>query len=169
MDDNIDVALTTTKHILAINKGSPNELQKLNAPICTAQMTAPSSKIDEKRMAQMCKDMAKTVYINPEQMTVYIGEGMHTQEGALVEYTETNSHEFTKEFFEQWKRLQMLMFEFVMLNSNNKPIFSLRGIWDKGKWHNLAIHHGSPALKVLKRYPSFWGTFSTHQFKKGVY
>lgn len=169
MDDNINVALTTTKHILATDDGSPEELQKLNTPICTARMRIPMAEMDEERMAKVCLDMAKEVYIDTKKMFVYVGKNHDKPESSLIEYIETSPHEYAEDFFSQWEKLKMLMIEFVVVGIDNKPIFILKGLWDRDKWYSLQIQRGgSPSLSVLKKPTQPWGTFSTHNLEEGV-
>jgi hypothetical protein len=170
MDDNINVSLTTTKHVFATNDGSPEKLQKLNTPICTAKMHLPMPKKDEERMAKVCIDMAKEVYIDTEKMFVYIGEDHNVPESSLIEYTETSPHEYAEDFFSQWEKLKTLMLEFVVVGIDNKPIFILKGLWvDTDKWCFLKIHRGGkPSLSVLEKPVQPWGTFSTHNLEEGV-
>jgi len=165
MDDSIHVALTATKFILATD-GAPEKIQGLNAPVCTAEMKTFIDKASEDRMAELCHSMAKEVYIDIDKRFVYIGENHLLPECSLVEYTEHDPHKYALEFFKRWKKLQMLMFEFTLQDLKGKPIFALKGIWDINKWHSLNINKGNPALNVLKRPLSSWGTFSTHEFEK---
>ncbi len=166
MDNNINVSLTTTKYVLATDDGSPEKLQELNIPVCSAEMKIFVTRDSRKNMADLCRRMAKVVHIDPAAMAVYIGEDPNTPESSLVEYREVDPQKYTIEFFNRWEDTQMLLFEFTLQNLKGKPIFVLKGVWNRDKWHSLRIHRGSPTLNILKSSLSDWGTFSTHNLTK---
>lgn len=166
INSDIDVALTTTKHTL-VAEGSSEDLLKLSAPICVANMCLGTFGLEYRieKLSQTCRGMAKTVYINPEKKYIFIGENPAIPDTALVEYTEKDPREPAKDFFTQWENLHMLLFEFVLLDLKGKPLFVLKGLWNRNKWHSLDIRK-SPTFNVLKEPLHSWGTFSTHNIGK---
>lgn len=163
---NINVALSTTKHILAIDKGSPDDVQKMNTPVCSANIYiglmgyGPQLEREEARLAELCKRMAKQVFIDPVKKYLFVGEDPRILETGLVEYTEKESHQYATDFFEQWEKYHAMLFEFVVLDMDGKTRFALKGLWWENKWFKLEINT-KPSVKILTGAQKQWGTFST--------
>jgi len=69
IEDDIEVALSTTKYTVTIDENSVSDIVKLNAPICSAQMHS-SLKGGLTRFKRICKRMAQTVIIERQDMSI---------------------------------------------------------------------------------------------------
>lgn len=163
----INVALTTTKHIVVSDKPVPG-LKETNTPICTANMGmgmfgfSSDLEREESNLANICFKMAKQVFIDSEKKYVFIGKDPQDPETALVEYTEEDSHIYAEEFFKQWDTLRTMLFEFTLFDMEGNARFTIKGLWDNDKWFSLEIRT-KPSLTILKSPLPPWGTFSSHE------
>jgi len=140
----INVALSSTGHILQID-GPPEIielLKKQNYPVCVADMGlgiyGQGQEQEEHHIAELCKAMAKTVFVDMERRYVFIGEDPEIPETGLIEYLSDVDGHCIDSFFKQWGLLKSLFMEFNVLGKNG-PLFSLRGLWVINEWKILDI------------------------------
>jgi len=163
-EEEVCVSLTTTKHIAAANS-DPTDLKEVNSPILAVSMCSPLN-VDISLMSQLVLEMAKEIYIDTNKKYVYVGESHLIKESSLVEYTETGPSIYAKDFFQQWEKMKMIVFELVVLCPSGLPRFVLRGLWDIDKWRKLEIDRGKPKFNILRKPSSLLGTFSIHSIGK---
>jgi len=141
----INVSLSTTDYI-AIGSEA---LKELSIPICVADMSMslfgfPNVENFEHFCSKICMEMAKTVVINSEKHTVFIGEDPSDEDSALVFFDEEPTDQYGKAFYTRWDECQTLLFEF-QLKGTGEDRFSIRGLWVKDRWQYLIV---SPTGKV---------------------
>jgi hypothetical protein len=147
----ISVLLTTSKYATLINATELNEsYQKFNIPICKAKIGlgmfgfGPELEQQEHSFSEICKDMAKQVWIYPETQTVRIGMDETDNEQDLVTYQVEKPSCYTEEFFKRWQEIHCLLFEFSVFDQEGSPRFALKGLWlyvsetNKG-WKSLEV------------------------------
>jgi hypothetical protein len=150
----ISVSLSSTKHTLAgTSPDLINSLHQCVFPVCVAEMGLGLfgfNERDELGISTLCKNMAKTVYVDSEKQYVFIGENPQIPESALVEYTEQIKTTFTESFFCQWNSTHCMIFEFNCIGTKGTSVFCLRGIWVNDKWQFMDIE-ASPNITVVSR------------------
>lgn len=142
----IKVALSSTKHIVKME--GPEELtaliQEKDFPICTADMGmelygwGKDLEREELHIAEMCKDMAKTVFVDLKTRYVFVGENPADPETGLIEYTDNVNGHCSDSFFQQWGLLNSMFLEFNVVSIKG-PMFTLRGLWIIDSWKFLDI------------------------------
>jgi hypothetical protein len=154
----IKVALSSTGHLLQID--GPTEilelLKKHDYPICVADMGlglfgwGNSQEREELCFAEICKEMAKTVFVDPEKRYVFIGGDPEIPETGLIEYTNNDTINYCSDsFFKQWNLLKSLFMEFNVIGPK-EPIFTIRGLWTVNEWKFLEIQPHSNITIVSK-------------------
>ena len=147
----ITVVLTTSKFLLA-SGGNSDTFEKLkaqNIPMCIAYMGlgmfggANEMERLELEFSEICKSMAKTVHVDPQKRYVFVGENAEDSTTGLIDYSDNVFDEAADEFFSQWHKLKCMTMEFNALDLNNKPIFSLKGMWSIDRWHSLDVYPSS--------------------------
>jgi len=148
----INVSLSSTAY--AIDDGvstETNPLIKMDVPVCSANMGlgafgfGPSEKEKlEHNWSKACLDMTKRVVIDPEKRSVYIGD----DEGWLVEYEDDVKGPHADRFFQRWRELGIVFFEFTLLDFKSQPLFCIKGLWCENKWSKLDIF-SSPTCTVI--------------------
>ena len=148
MSDNLKVALTSTKHISASESIDHMLLMwEKDIPVCSAIIGfacfgggASDKEKEELFFADICKTMAKTVFIDEEKKWVFVGENPKDSETGLIDYTEKGETEFSKSFFERWKATRTMLMEFSTYDPIAKEfLFCITGLWISDKWFDLQI------------------------------
>ena len=95
----IQVALSSTGHLVQVE--GPPELTKLlkdyNYPVCVADIGlgligwGKDQERQELRLAQMCKEMAKTVFVDSKRRYVFVGKDPEIPESGLIEYVNNDA------------------------------------------------------------------------------
>ena len=144
----IKVALSSTGYTLQFD-GPPELLELLkshNYPVCVADMGMAligwtnGLEREELRLAELCKEMAKTVFVDSEKRYVFIGEDPEDPETRLVEYTNNDAiNHCSDSFFKQWDLLKSLFMEFNVIGPQ-EPLFTIRGLWTANEWKFLEIY-----------------------------
>lgn len=139
----LNVALSTTDY-LAVGSEA---LKELSLPVCVADMSMglfgfPNVENFEHFCSEICKDMAKTVVINSEKHTVFIGEDPSDEDSALVFFDEEPKDQYGKAFYSRWDECQILLFEF-QIKGTGEDRFCIRGLWVKDHWQFLTVNPSS--------------------------
>lgn len=148
---NINVALSTTG-FMASSDGDIQKFREMNVPVCIAEMGlgifGSGMEQLEHQMAESAKSLAKTVSIDSQAGTVFIGEDPSVEDSGLVVFQEGLYSPMAKAFFERWDQSHMLLFEFHVLGLEGKPRYAIRGLWENDGWSNLEIV-ASPKIHVI--------------------
>ena len=142
----ITVSLTSTKYASKVVDGNIDQLIKFDVPVCSSIMglgmfgfKAEKEKY-EHIWSEMCLKMAKYVYVDSINHSVYIGDDKeHSENTGLIEYTTEKVNEYEISFFKRWEIIKSLIFEHTIVDLENKPIFCLKGLWVIDKWDKLDI------------------------------
>jgi hypothetical protein len=166
----IQVCLTTSSYILA-GKNIPENFEKYGIPVCTAEIglgmfgyTGSEKEREEFVFGQICKKMAKEVFVDIEKRWVFVGEDHKDPETGLIDYTEQKYVQCVLDFFINWTKYHVLLMEFSVSNplqgrksdltkidpiagsgtSNFVPpkdttLFCLRGFWEVDHWNSLDV------------------------------
>jgi hypothetical protein len=141
----IEVALTTTHYLKNSSIGAvmDERLKTANIPVCVAVMgldiySGDSTEHLEHVMAEMCKDMARTVSVIPEKSYVFVGMNPQDECTGLVVYEATDTP-MSKMFFERWVVLQTMLFE-LQVGREDQPLFVIKGLWRQTKWDYLDVN-----------------------------
>jgi hypothetical protein len=147
--------LSATKFTIAVKSPTgealnPDTMEILNMPVCLANMSMAffgwnNVEREELNLAKICQAMAQIVVVDSEKRTVYIGESLIGPQTSLIEYTDVNGGECSKEFFRRWDETHEMFFEFTLLDGKGDSRFCVRGLWSKGKWAHLGMR-GTPTL-----------------------
>lgn len=157
--DDIQVALTTTKHVVVLQNASEvllNSTRDADIPVCVANtalgMYGPSSDVEEfeLRGAQICVKMAKITQIISDKKTVFIGEDPSDLETALVDYTEQGNSVCANDFFKRWDETHSLLFEFSVFDLMGVSRFSVKGIWAEGCWQRKLTITSNETLHIVQ-------------------
>jgi len=144
----LKVSLTTSKYIAS---NDSTDFKKDDLPICVTESSigffnfGVDLEREENNLANLCKSMARTVYIDSSKNYLFIGENPRDSETALVEYIEERPDNiFAQHFFNRWDKLHVMMFEFSIYSLNKKMEqndlnFVLKGLWDLNHWYTLKI------------------------------
>ena len=177
----IRVALTTSAHLVL--GPMPEQFRQLNLPICCAEIglgmfgySESEKEKEELVVGQLCKEMAKEVFIDIEKKWVFIGVDHNDNETGLIDYTEQNNGECAKDFFTFWEKTHTLMLEFRAFNAlpmifenkimdpqmgsgktfsplpNISDLFCIKGIWLINHWHSLEILPSSK-ITIVSTFP----------------
>lgn len=153
----IDVYLTTSKYAVLsdLDSESFEAFKMLDVPVCVSTFcmlmfnsTPRELEKFEHRWAQISKDMAKTVIINSEKCTLYIGEEPENENGALIQYCEKEPGEHAKNFFKRWEETKQMMLEFNINGHKNETLFCLKGLWANNEWKSLDIQ-GTSKISII--------------------
>lgn len=148
---NINVALSTTG-FMAVSDGDIQMFREMNVPVCIAEMGmgifGAGMEQLEHQMAESAKSLAKTVVVNSQTGTVFIGEDPTVEDSGLVVFQEEVYSPMAKSFFERWEELHTMIFEFHVLGLEGKPRYAIRGLWENDGWRNLEIV-ASPKIHVI--------------------
>ena len=152
----IQVALSSTEHILQLD-GPPEWaelLKKQNYPVCVADMGmlifGSGQEQEEHHIAELCKGMAKTVFVDKKKQYVFIGENPEIPDTGLIEYTNDVESSCSNSFFKQWGLLKSLFLEFNVIGK--EPLFTLKGLWIINEWKFLEIFpHSSITIVPPKK------------------
>jgi hypothetical protein len=155
---NVSVSLSSLKHLVLIQGVSPELVEvfkRENYPVCVVEMGlamfgyGTSLEKEELRMAIICQNMARTVYIDSNKRYVFIGENPKIPDSALVEYTDEIHQQYSDSFFTQWDALHCLILYFNTFGMKGEPTFCIKGFWallshPKGTHHEHCIKNKSP-------------------------
>jgi hypothetical protein len=118
-------------------------------PVCAAQMCmglygwGPDLEHQEHFMANMCKNMAKTVFVDSKKRYVFVGEDPDIPDSGLIEYTDEIQQTFSNSFFIQWDIYHSLVLDFSVVGFKMEPIFCIRGLWSIDKWSFMDVYPSS--------------------------
>jgi len=152
----ISVALTSTRFLIATEYEFPDEIRYGNIPVCIAEMGIHSfggpDEQFEHIISQSCLSMAKTIKINPENKSVFVGLNPDDENTGLVVYQEQGNSDCAKEFFSRWKETKTMIFEFGV--AGKAMSFAINGLWKDDGWQSIEVGSeqkwhaiGSPAAK----------------------
>jgi len=126
-----------------------------NLPICVGQMGlgmfgfGPGMEQFENQHAQIMLDMAKTVEVDSEKHTVFIGMTENEEKIGLLEYEADLNSVTNQEFFRRWDETHIMILEFVVFSmsidqlsgapSKHDIRWVVRGLWQNGKWNEIGI------------------------------
>ena len=131
--------------MIAVDNDSPEIYRKLDIPVCCAtmgMMLGGFSERDELEIAEVCRKMAKTVYVDAANKTLFIGEDPAVEETGLVVYTEKKDSDMSNSFFRRWTDTRHLMFEYQVKGLKG-DLFVIKGLWIVDHWHALDIFPSS--------------------------
>lgn len=137
------VYLSSTKSLITTGQ---EKLKNWDIPICSviSLVDKPAKKINKKILKDICRQMAKTVYVNKKKKYLFVGEDPFYPNTALVEYEIKDNNQFGNIFLERWEKTKVLLLEFNLYDKKKKYLFTLKGLWDdeKHKWISLkALNH----------------------------
>jgi len=144
---NISVSISTTKHIVEMDgpEKITSDIRHANIPVCVAGIFmgiygfGNGLEREEAALAEMCKKMAKTVHVNSKNKTIFIGETPQDENTALIDYKDEFDRECEKDFFIQWDLLHCLIMEFNVYGDSSRPVFCIKGFWEKDRWLSLEV------------------------------
>lgn len=156
----INVALTTTGHTVAVQDASEflKVTKDADIPVCVANIGLGmfgfgiNAEQFELRWAQICIEMAKTVQVDVEKKTVFVGEDPTDTNTGLVEYTELGQGLCASDFFRRWNETHTMVFEFSALNLKGDPLFAIKGIWMQDHWHDELTILSGETLHILSKH-----------------
>lgn len=164
----ISVALTTSAHVI-VGDNLPDKFTDLCIPICCAQVglgmfgfLGSEKERQELVFGEICKNMAKEVYVDTEKRWVFIGENHNDPQTGLIDYTEQDYRICAQDFFKYWDKYHCLMLEFRVFNPmhgadkdltldplmgsgravlpEDSDLFCLKGIWMLNHWKSLDVY-----------------------------
>ncbi len=153
--EDITVFLSTTKHTKAADRGLDVEaMRRFVHPICVAEQYVTISRkqfrLIERGLQKSIFSLARGVYIDPDERTVFVGKDPEKESTGLVIYKDLLQGEASDGFFDCWRLYKSMFFEFQVLrrlSGVEKPTFqfSIVGHWEDNAW----------AALILKKSPSF--------------
>jgi len=111
----LSVILSTTKNILVSDIPNEQQIKNFDVPLLCTSMGigmfgfGPQMEHMEHRMAEICKETAKTVFISKPR--VFVGEDPSQENTALIEYSAEPTSTLEQNFFEQYDKKKMLFME----------------------------------------------------------
>ena len=139
---NVTVYLTTTGHLIDIDKRDllPSLIEE-DVPVCVTTshfnfIGGNEAVIDN--LKHIVLQMSKIVHVDVNDQSIHVYEKAPMEENSLVSYSERKKSVFAQSFFKRWPVTEILLFEFQVF-CFSKPLFCLKGIWNKGRWTDLKL------------------------------
>lgn len=135
---NISVALSSMRHCVAASYPI-NE----DTPVCVVFQSllmfgGLNNEHLEHQFCEIARKMARVVSVDPDKKTVFVGVDADDEESGLVVYQELNeNNDFARSFFEQWRVLKKMLFEFQVFGNNKDCRYVIRGLWVEDHWESL--------------------------------
>jgi len=144
----IEVCLTTTGFaVITGTKNIPQEIEGLiqDIPVCSAFMKRYLSTVIPSFTTLLHESLIhtlKTVVIDSEVQTIFVGEDPGVEETALVLYQNDIESPYTKSFFERWDKIRSLLFEYTIIRTditgkNIGILTCISGYWANDKFSYL--------------------------------
>jgi len=144
----ISVCLTTTGFVVVTEtENTPCEIEGLiqDIPVCSAFTGMYLSTIPPSFTTLLHEsfiETLKTVVIDSEVQTVFIGKYPEVEETALISYQNKIKSPSTKSFFERWDEIRSLFLEFTIIKMDltGKSLGTLAcvsGYWSNDKFRYL--------------------------------